>query len=560
MRLALRLAALLLPSWRVAALGIFLSLLALAANLSLLALSSWFITSMALAGTVGAFMDYATPAAAIRALALARAGGRYAERLVNHDTTLRILSTIRVWFFRRIEPLAPARLQAHRSGDLLGRIRADVDTLDDFYVRGVVPSLVAVLALGMIVPFLARFDPRIAVIDVAALATGGVLVPLLLRRFSRNPGSERVALSSELRASVVEHAQGMAELIALEAVSFREHSMEQASRQLESRERRLGTLQGAGDAGLIAASSLAAWAAALVLAPRAADGSLPGAELAMVTVLVIATFEAVMALPPVIQRAGELAAAARRLFDLIDTEPAVKEPQAPSAAAGVEPGKPVGLAIHDLSFRYDADGPWVIDRLSMAMQPGSRLGISGPSGVGKSTLVNLFLRFWDFERGSITLTGTGAPVDLRSLRSDAARRLFSVVPQSPFFFHASIRENLALALPEGSENDEESLRSAIETAHLSRLVATLPDGLETTVGERGHELSAGEARRLAVARALLKDAPIYVLDEPTEGLDEATADSLMAALDVRLRGKSVIVISHRDRDLRFADKVLRFQR
>jgi ATP-binding cassette subfamily C protein CydC len=412
----------------------------------------------------------------------------------------------------------------------------------------------------MIVPFLARFDPRIAVIDVAALATGGVLVPLLLRRFSRNPGSERVALSSELRASVVEHAQGMAELIALEAVSFREHSMEQASRQLESRERRLGTLQGAGDAGLIAASSLAAWAAALVLAPRAADGSLPGAELAMVTVLVIATFEAVMALPPVIQRAGELAAAARRLFDLIDTEPAVKEPQAPSAAAGVEPGKPVGLAIHDLSFRYDADGPWVIDRLSMAMQPGSRLGISGPSGVGKSTLVNLFLRFWDFERGSITLTGTGAPVDLRSLRSDAARRLFSVVPQSPFFFHASIRENLALALPEGSENDEESLRSAIDTAHLSRLVATLPDGLETTVGERGHELSAGEARRLAVARALLKDAPIYVLDEPTEGLDEATADSLMAALDVRLRGKSVIVISHRDRDLRFADKVLRFQR
>ena len=134
------------------------------------------------------------------------------------------------------------------------------------------------------------------------------------------------------------------------------------------------------------------------------------------------------------------------------------------------------------------------------------------------------------------------------------------MPQSPFFFHASIRENLALALPEGSENDEESLRSAIETAHLSRLVATLPDGLETTVGERGHELSAGEARRLAVARALLKDAPIYVLDEPTEGLDEATADSLMAALDVRLRGKSVIVISHRDRDLRFADKVLRFQR
>jgi ATP-binding cassette subfamily C protein CydC len=157
------------------------------------------------------------------------------------------------------------------------------------------------------------------------------------------------------------------------------------------------------------------------------------------------------------------------------------------------------------------------------------------------------------------MTGTGAPVDLRSLFSDDARRLFSVVPQSPFFFHASIRENLALALPEGSEGDEEALRSALETAQLSRFIAALPEGLETTVGERGHQLSAGEARRLAVARALLKDAPIYILDEPTEGLDDATADSLMAAVDARLRGKTVIIISHRARDLRLADTVIQFR-
>ena len=156
---------------------------------------------MAVAGAAGAFMDYGTPSAAVRALALARAGGRYAERLVNHDTTLRILSTIRVWFFRRIEPLAPARLQDLRSGDLLGRIRADVDTLDDFYVRGLVPSVVAVLALALIVPFLLRFDARVAVVDVAALACGGVILPLFLRRLSSAPGRERVALSAGLRAS-----------------------------------------------------------------------------------------------------------------------------------------------------------------------------------------------------------------------------------------------------------------------------------------------------------------------------------------------------------------------
>jgi ATP-binding cassette subfamily C protein CydC len=540
-----------------ALLGIFLSLFALAANMALLALSSWFITSMALAGAAGAFMDYTTPAAAIRALALARAGGRYAERLVNHDTTLRVLSTIRVWFFRRIEPLAPARLQGLRSGDLLGRIRTDVDTLDDFYIRGVVPSIVAVLALGLIMPFLARFDLRIAVIDAAALACGGALLPLFLRRLSNAPGSDRVALSSDLRASVVEHAQGMAELIALEAVQVREQDMGLTVRELGIRERRLATLQGAGDAGLIAASSLAVWAAVLVLAPRAASGSMPGAEMAMLAVFVLATFEAVMPLPPVIQRAGELAAAARRLFELIDTPATVKDPESPSPAFGSEPVEPLGLVIRDLRFRYASDSPWVIDRLSLDVPAGGRVGISGPSGVGKSTLVNLLLRFWDYEQGTITVAGAGKEVELRSLRGEDARRLFAVVPQSPFFFHASVRENLSMALPEGREGDAEAMRSALETAQLAPFVAALPEGVETTVGEKGHELSAGEARRLAVARTLLKEAPIYILDEPTEGLDEKTADSLMAALNARLRGKTLIVISHRDRDLSFAEKVVR---
>jgi len=551
-----RLLSLLLPSWRMALLGILLSLIALAANLGLLALSSWFITSMALAGAAGAFMDYTTPAAAVRALALARAGGRYVERLVNHDTTLRILSTIRVWFFRRLEPLAPARLQEQRSGDLLGRIRADVDTLDDYYIRGVVPSLVAVLALSLIVPFLLRFDARVAAIDLAALACGGVLLPLCLRKFSRMPGRQRVALSSELRASVIEHAQGLAELIALEAVQERTEHMERASRQLDKNERRLGLLQGAGDAGLIAASSLATWAAALVLAPRAASGTLPGAEMAMLIVFVLATFEAVMPLPSVIQRAGELGAAARRLFDLIDAVPAAGEPRQPSLApSGI---RPVGLSIHGLRFRYTREAPWIFDDFSLEVPAGSRIGITGPSGVGKSTLVSLLLRFWDYEHGSISLAGAGeAPVDLRSLRGDEARQLFSVVPQSPFLFHASVRENLALALPDGHEGDEVAMRSALETAQLTPLVTALSDGIDTTVGERGHELSAGEARRLAVARALLKQAPVYVLDEPTEALDEKTAGSLMTALMRRLAGKTVLIISHQDRDLQFADRVIR---
>ena len=549
-----RLLSLLLPSWRMALLGICLSVLALAANLSLLALSSWFITAMAVAGATGAALDYTTPAAAVRALALARAGGRYAERYVNHDTTLRILSTMRVWFFRRLEPLAPARLQAHRSGDLLGRIRADVDTLDDFYVRGVVPAVAALVAVLVLVPVLSRFDPRLAVIDLAGLLLGGLAIPLCLQRLSREPGRARVALASELRAAVVEQAQGMAELIVLGAVGEREERAAGVIRDLDRRESRLALLQGWGDAGLLAAGSLSAWCAALVLVPATVSGTVGGPTLAMLVMLVLASFESVAPLPTVLQRAGELAAAARRLFALADESPAAAEPPRASAVPRPAHGTALELRVQDLRFRYSPQSPWVLDGLSFHLPAGGRLGVAGPSGVGKSTLVSLLLRFWDYEHGSITLGTPG--VELKSLRAEDAHALFSVVPQSPFVFHASIRENLALAFSGDGAWDEAAVQEALAVTQLSAFVGSLPAGLDTEAGERGRELSAGEVRRLAVARALLRKAPIYVLDEPTEGLDEPTADRLMAALDARLRGKTLLVISHRPRDLRMVDQVV----
>ncbi len=561
-----RLAERMLPCWRPAALGILLSLAALLANLGLLALSGWFIASMAIAGSTGAFMAYTLPAAGVRALALARAAGRYAERLVNHDTTFRILAELRVWFFRRIEPLAPARLVLYRGGDLLSRIRADIDTLDDFYVRGLVPSVVAVLALSLIAPFLARFDARLAWIGMSALAAAGGILPLLLRRLAERPGRERVGCAADLRALLVEQVQGMGELIALGAVEAHTARILAADRALDRRQRSLSSLQGAGEAGFIAAGSLAVWAAALLLAPAVAAGALPPACLAMLTVFILASFESVLPLPAAIQRAGEMAAAARRLFEIIDRRPAVAEPADPPA---ILPGRfsavPLGLSIRGLRFRYSPDRPWVIDGLSLDIPAGGRLAVVGPTGAGKSSLVNVLLRFWDYEGGSIRIVeppppargrATGAQAaqwELRALGGEDARRLFSVVPQLPYLFHATIRENLQIAAP---GLDEEALRAALAAAQLTGFVAALPDGLETIVGESGKEISVGERQRIAVARALLKEAPIYLFDEPTEGLDEATADALLQSIDRRLQGRTLIVISHRPRDLRIADRVV----
>jgi ATP-binding cassette, subfamily C, bacterial CydC len=551
----LRLLKLLRPHWRRVLLGVFLSLLALCANLGLLALSSWFITSMAIAGVLRAAIDYTLPAAAIRALALARAAGRYAERLVNHDTTLRILAGLRVWFFRRLEPLAPARLQARRSGDLLSRIRSDVDTLDDFYVRGVVPALVAACALAGAALFLSRYDGRLAWVDLGGLLLAGVALPLLLRPATEGPGREKVGRAADLRSSVVEGVQGMAELIVLGALDEHGRRMGAAGRALAESQRRLSSLQGIGDAGIAAAGSLAAWAGALILAPRVSGGSLGGSDFAMLTVFILASFEAIMPLPVALQRAGEMAAAAHRLFDLIDQPPAVPEPGSP-AAAPRNGAAPLGLAVRGLRFRYSAEQPWIFDGLTFTVSAGSTTAVAGPTGAGKSTLVTLLMRFWDYREGSIVLDGQGPSIELRSLSGDGARALFSVMPQAPHLFHSSIRDNLLVARPREEETGDAELFAALEAAGLAGFVEALPEGLATSVGELGRELSAGEGRRLALARALLKDAPVYILDEPTEGLDEAAASALLRSVTTRLRGRTLILISHRDRDLQFADRVI----
>jgi ATP-binding cassette subfamily C protein CydC len=577
MRDLFRLLKLVRPHWRLAVLGLVLSLATLLANVGLLALSSWFIASMAIAGLAGALMDYTTAGAGVRALALGRAAGRYAERLVNHDVTFRILSALRVWFYERIEPLAPARLSPYRSGDLLSRIRADIDTLDDFYVRGVVPSIVAVLAVSCIVPFLARFDARLAVIDAAALAFAGVLLPLLLHRLSARPGRERVAWAAELRASIVEEVQGMAELVALGAAGAHAARIEAAGREMDRRQRTLASLQGLGEAGIVAASALAVWAAAFVLVPVVAGGGLPRADMAMLTVLVLASFETIMPLPGVMQRAGEMTAAARRLFQIIDSEPAVNEPavrgtakrgpSAPVFVPGMQTAGPVSLSIRDLRFRYSPEQPWTLDGLSFDLPAGARRGIIGPTGAGKSSIVNVLLRFWDFESGSIRVfnaaDGKGAADsdghDLRSMAPEDVRRLFSVVPQAPYLFHASIRENLLIALPPGLDSaaQDAALLPALQTAQLTELIAALPDGLETVVGETGREISTGELQRIAVARALLRAAPVYVLDEPTEGLDDRTAGLLLDMLARKLQGRTLILITHRERELAIVDSVVR---
>jgi len=554
MRDLLRLLRLFRPHWRWILLGVALSLFTVLANVGLLALSSWFIASMAIAGASHLVMDFTLPSAGVRGLALGRTGGRYLERIVNHNTTFRILSRLRVWFFERLEPLAPAGLSRYRSGDLLSRIRSDIDTLDDFYVRAFVPVVVAFLAVAVICLFLAGFSAALMLIDLLALVAGGIALPLLLLRLGDRPGREHVAIASDLRAAVVDGVQGGAELIAFGALARHTEEMIRLSDRLTKWQRRLAALEGGADGGIILTSGLAMWGGTLLLVPLVAGGALAPADIAMLSVLMLASFEAIMPLPSVFKRVGEMAAAARRLFEVIDAEPTVVEPETIDLDKGNAPAAQEAaggsLTVEGLRFRYSEDSPWVIDGLSFSVAPGGRLAIIGPTGTGKSSFVNVLLRFWDYSEGSVRV----GEQELNRIGSDSARELFSVAEQTPFLFHSSIRDNLLIASPEA---EDAALRRALEQAMLGEMLDSLENGLDTLVGENGVQLSIGQGRRLSIARALLKDAPFLVLDEPTEGLDDRTADALLAKVDSAVKGRTVILISHRRRDLQFVDRVVR---
>ena len=532
-------------AWWIAA-GIGLNITVILANVGLLALSGWFIAAMALSGLGVATVEVFTPAAAIRGLAVLRTGGRYTERLVTHEATLRLLAELRSWFFERLEPLAPARLQYHRGGDLLSRIRADIDSLDNVYLRVLAPTAAAAISAVAMVGFTALFSGTLALVEAAGLLGAGVALPLLAQRLGRDPGRRAVAIRAALRAAISDGVRGQGELLVDGAVGRQDAAVAGLSCSLVAQQRRQARIGGVSAALSGIAAQLTMWGALVIATPLVAAGTLPGPDLAMLALFALASFEAVGPLPLAFQTLGETLAAARRIFALVDAAPAVADPERP-----VAPPRRFDLRVQDLRMRYAAGAPWALDGLTLHVPQGGSLGILGASGSGKTSLLNVLLRFWDFQGGSVDIGG----VPLRAMSGDTVRGLCAVVAQHTHLFNASVRDNLLLARPAASEAE---LHAALRRADLYDEVAALPHGLDTLVGEAGARLSGGQARRLAIARALLKDAPILVLDEPTEGLDAGSEAVVLKALEILMRGRTTLLVTHRSQALRIVDETAYF--
>jgi ATP-binding cassette, subfamily C, bacterial CydC len=514
---------------------------ALAANIALMTAAPYLISKATL---VTGFAALAVAVTAVRAFAIARAALRYSERYVVHLAALRVLTEIRVWLYRAIEPLAPGGLRAFRSGDLLARTVADVDTLDAFFVRGLVSPAAAFLAVAFACAILAAFEPAMAVVLFAFLAIGGVAVPLAARRLARRPSERSIAARAELHAALAGDLSGLADLTAFGQEGRLGGDLAASSRAMDRERRTLSSIRGAGaGAGSILAG--AAGLAVLAIAiPGVRDGGIEGVVLASVPLVAFAAYEAVLPLGDAFREVELSRAAAARTFEIVDTSVPVPEPDEPLA-----PAAHPGLEFRHVRFRYDERSPDVLDDVSLTLGPGDRLGLTGPSGTGKTTIVGLLLRFWDAGSGQVLLDG----VDVRRFRADDVRALIGVVPQQVYLFNGSLRDNLLVA---DGDADDERILDACARAGLRVFLRSLPRGLDTLVGDDGLKLSGGERQRVAIARAVLKDAPILILDEATANLDAATEADVVEQIDVFARNKTLLVISHRPIALELADRVM----
>jgi thiol reductant ABC exporter CydC subunit len=481
----------------------------------------------------------------VRFFGLSRPIARYTERLASHDLALRALARVRVRVYERIEPLAPVQLGGYRDGDLLARMVGDVDALQNLHLRGVGPPLVALLAGALCAGAAAAILPAAGLVLAAGLLAGGVAAPAVAGALARRAGRARAAARGALSAELVELLAAAPELVVCGAGDAALGRLRDADRALARLDRRDALAGGAGDAVTLAVTGATVCAVLAVAVHASAAGSLDRVLVAALALLALAAFEAVQPLAGAARELSATLAAGRRILALTDRRPAVTDPEAPAPA----PRAPFALALEGVRARYAPGERPALDGVDLRIEPGRRVALVGPSGAGKTTVVNLLLRFLDPEAGRVTLAGR----DLREYRQEDVRGAVAVAGQDSHLFSASIRDNVGLARPGASDAE---IERALSRARIWEWVQALPDGWHTPVGEDGRELSGGQRQRIGLARALLADAPVLVLDEPTAHLDPGTATDLVRDVLDAAGERSVLLITHRPEGLDLVDEVV----
>ena len=514
-------------------LSFLLACVAAFASVGLTGLAGWFITISAIVGVLGiTTFSFVFPSAGVQAFALTRTFSRYTERVVSHQTTFDWLARLRAMFFAKIVHLPTQRLSSYRSGEVLSRIMADIDTLDQVVLRVIIPTFSLLILSIVCVIFIALFSIPLALITLLMLIVNGVLLPIVALQLGKAPGARFVETRSDTRTRFIEALQGRREILSYHAEDTVKRLLMQAVHRNDNEQHSMRQLTALGTALNILLSNATLLVILALGLYFITKKTMTGPNVAMICLTVMGLFEAIETLPLAYQFMGQTRKAAQRLNALVPTENASSTSRKYTAFPTHR-----SLQFEHVSFHYTGQSHDILHDVNYHIPQGSFITITGRSGIGKSTLLKLLALEIEPDQGKILLGG----IDIREIDPKNFYEHLILVSQDSHIFNMSIRENLLMAKPHAEEWE---LQRVLEIVHLNPLVSGLEHGLDTQIGEYGYTLSGGEHRRLTIARALLKAPDILLLDEPTSGIDRKTADEMMMAIHTLLPHSTIIVVTH----------------
>ena len=528
--------------WFGLSLGMLLAFLTLAASIGLLTLSGWFLSAAAIAGLTIAreTFNYMLPGAFVRGFAMGRTAGRWGERVVSHNATFKLLTDLRIFFFSKLAPLIPGRVSNLRDADLLNRLVADIDAMDHVYLRLVSPMVVGTLGILGLTALVSWFDSSLGLTLGAILFALLLTWPLLFYKLGKRNGSELTQNKADLRIATLDWLQGYSELTLFGAEQRYRETILNTQEKLLKNQFFNAHFSGLAQALLLLANG---WTIVLMLwlAADGVGGNTPDPMIALVAFATMASVELLMPIAGAFQHLGQTLTSARRLNDIILSEPDVQFPEHSDSHNDA-----FSIEYSGVSFSYPNTTNNVLKEVSLSIPEEHRIAIVGQTGSGKSTLLQLLNRYWDVQKGTIKIAGLA----IQHWSESDLRKAISVVSQRVDILNGSLRDNLVMAKPEASDDE---LAQVLTKVGLAKLLDDT--GLDTWLGDGGRQLSGGEKRRVGIARALLHNAPILLLDEPTEGLDKQTEQQIMQLFEQHFVGKTVIFITHRLVDLDKMDSI-----
>ncbi|MCG6401695.1 heme ABC transporter ATP-binding protein/permease CydC [Vibrio fluvialis] len=528
--------------WFGLTLGMLLAFVTLCASIGLLTLSGWFLSAAAVAGLTIAreTFNYMLPGAFVRGFAMGRTAGRWGERVVSHNATFKLLTDLRIFFFEKLAPMIPGRVSNLRDADLLNRLVADIDAMDHVYLRLISPVTVGVLGIAALTTLLCWFDMALGLTLGSVLLVLLLVWPVMFYKLGKRNGAELTQHKAEMRVATLDWLQGYSELTIFGAESRYRDAIYAAQEKLLANQKVNASFTGLASALLLLANG---WTLVLMLwlAADGVNGQAPDPMIALVVFATMASVELLMPIAGAFQHLGQTLTSARRLNEIILSEPDVKFPNEDTRHSGQ-----FDITFENLTFNYSGGEQPALKDVSLTIPAGNKVAIVGQTGSGKSTLIQLLCRYWDAQQGEIRIAGTR----LQEWKESDLRAAISVVSQRVDILNGSLRDNLIMAKPTANDNE---LSAMLERVGLGKLLEA--PGLDAWLGDGGRQLSGGEKRRIGIARALLHDGPILLLDEPTEGLDKQTEQQIMALFQSHFENKTVIFITHRLVELETMDAV-----